>query len=90
MQNVVAISELLKPCDARLMRRYSVSSRINSVVNDDEECSAPAELAEMSPKYFCLPAHGVVLARCFKIPRVPNPVPFYLQGECNGRPECGT
>ena len=33
MQNVAAISELLKPCDARLMECYPVSSRVNSVAN---------------------------------------------------------
>jgi len=41
MTGVSAASELLKPCDARLMRCYPVSTRINHVVNDDEECSAP-------------------------------------------------
>lgn len=41
MQNVTAVSELLKPLDARLMRCYPVSTRINHVANDDEECSAP-------------------------------------------------
>jgi len=38
MQNVAAISELLKPYEARLMRCYPVSSRINHVGNDDEDC----------------------------------------------------
>ena len=41
-----SISELLKPYDARLMRSYPVSTRINHVANDDEECSRPVELAE--------------------------------------------
>jgi putative SOS response-associated peptidase YedK len=36
MTNVAAASELLKPFDARLMRCYPMSSRVNSVVNDDE------------------------------------------------------
>ena len=45
MQNVAAISELLKPHDARLMRCYPVSSRVNHVVNDDEECSRRVEIA---------------------------------------------
>jgi len=36
---VSAASELLKPYDARLMRRYPISTRINPVANDDEECS---------------------------------------------------
>lgn len=34
-----------KPYDARLRRCYSVNTRINHVTNDDEECSAPVELA---------------------------------------------
>jgi hypothetical protein len=35
MRGVAAASELLKPFDARLMRSYAVSTRINSAVNDD-------------------------------------------------------
>jgi len=46
MTNVAAVSELLKPYDARQMRCYPVSTRVNHVVNDDEECSAPVEVAE--------------------------------------------
>jgi hypothetical protein len=38
MRDVSAASELLKPYDARLMRCYPISTRINSVANDDEEC----------------------------------------------------
>jgi len=48
MQNVASISELLKPYDAGLMRSYPISSRINHVVNDDEECSRPVEIAQNS------------------------------------------
>jgi putative SOS response-associated peptidase YedK len=44
MQNLAAVSELLNPYDARLMRCYPVSTRINHVANDDEECSRPVEL----------------------------------------------
>jgi putative SOS response-associated peptidase YedK len=40
---VEAVSDLLKPCDARLMRCYPVSTRVNHVANDDEECSRPVE-----------------------------------------------
>jgi putative SOS response-associated peptidase YedK len=43
MNDVDAASELLKPLDARLMRGYPVSTRINSVANDDEECFRPVE-----------------------------------------------
>lgn len=46
MQNVAAISELLKPYDARLMRTYPVSTRINHVANDDEECSQTVEIMQ--------------------------------------------
>jgi putative SOS response-associated peptidase YedK len=38
MQNVALVSELLMPYDARQMRYYPVSSRVNHVANDDEEC----------------------------------------------------
>jgi putative SOS response-associated peptidase YedK len=52
MQNVAAISEMLKPYDARLMRCYPVSSRINHVANDDEECSRPVEIANKQNRLF--------------------------------------
>ncbi len=52
MQNVAAIFELLKPCDARLMRCYPVSTRINHVGNDDEACSKPVELAAIRDRLF--------------------------------------
>ena len=47
-----AMSELLKPFDARLMRCYAVSSRINHVANDDEECSRPTGVAEIQDRLF--------------------------------------
>jgi putative SOS response-associated peptidase YedK len=46
MKDVAAASDLLKPYDARLMRCYPVSTRINHVANDDEECSRAVELAQ--------------------------------------------
>ena len=52
MQNVAAISELLKPYDARLMRCYPVSTRINHVANDDAECSRPVEISEAQNRLF--------------------------------------
>ena len=52
MQNVAAVSELLKPLDARLMRCYPVSSHVNHVGNDDEECSRPVEFAENQSRLF--------------------------------------
>jgi putative SOS response-associated peptidase YedK len=52
MHNVAAISELLKPYDARLMRSYPSSSRINHVANDDGECSRPVEVADPQSNLF--------------------------------------
>ncbi|SPF50319.1 hypothetical protein SBA1_990022 [Candidatus Sulfotelmatobacter kueseliae] len=52
MQDVAAASELLKPYDARPMRCYPVSTRINHVANDDEECSRPVELAQIQSRLF--------------------------------------
>ena len=52
MQNVAAISELLKPFDPQLMRCYPVSSRVNHVVNDDEECSRRTEIAQTQNSLF--------------------------------------
>jgi hypothetical protein len=51
MRDVSATSELLKPYDARLMRYYPVSARINHVA-DDEACSVPVELAQIQNRLF--------------------------------------
>jgi len=47
-----AASDLLKPYNSRLMRCYPISTRINRVANDDEECSAPVELAQTQNQRF--------------------------------------
>jgi putative SOS response-associated peptidase YedK len=52
MQNVAAVSELLKPFDPRLMRCYPVSTRINHVANDDEECSHPVAITQAQNRLF--------------------------------------
>jgi putative SOS response-associated peptidase YedK len=52
MQNVGSVSELLRSHDARLMRCYPVSTRLNRVANDDESCSAPVELAQIQARLF--------------------------------------
>jgi putative SOS response-associated peptidase YedK len=52
MQNVAAISELLKPYDASRMQLYPVSSRVNHVTNDDEECSRRVEITEAQNRLF--------------------------------------
>ncbi len=49
MKNADALSEMLKPFDARMMRCYPVSSRVNHVENDDAECAKSVEL-EASPQ----------------------------------------
>jgi putative SOS response-associated peptidase YedK len=51
MKDAGAVSEVLKPCDS-LMRCYPVSARINHVTNDDEECCAPVELAQLQASLF--------------------------------------
>ena len=40
MKNVAQVSELLKPFDARQMRCYPVSNRVNHVANDGTMLSA--------------------------------------------------
>jgi len=52
MRDVTTASELLKPYDAQFMRSYPISTRINHVGNDDEECSAPVELAQIRNSLF--------------------------------------
>jgi hypothetical protein len=43
---------MLKPYDARLMRFYPVSTRINRVANDDEGCSLPMALTDIQTGLF--------------------------------------
>jgi putative SOS response-associated peptidase YedK len=50
MKKVEGLSEMLKPYDARTMRSYPVSNRVNHVANDDAECSTRVE--------FAAPIHG--------------------------------
>jgi hypothetical protein len=63
--DVSAVSELLKPYDARLMRCYPVSTRINSVVNDDEECSAPVEHPEIQDGLFQSQGEPAKVLKCY-------------------------
>jgi hypothetical protein len=46
------VSDLLKPYDDRLMHCYPVSTRLNHVANDDEECSRRIELADSQNRLF--------------------------------------
>ena len=52
MQDVTAISQLLKPYDACPMRCYPVSTRVNNVVNDDAECSQRVEFSQTQDRLF--------------------------------------
>ena len=54
MHDMRVVSDMLKPYDARQMRCYPISTRINHVANDDEECSAPVELAQIQDRLFTL------------------------------------
>jgi putative SOS response-associated peptidase YedK len=50
--DVTGASDLLKPYDAKMMRCYPVSTRINHAANDDAECSAPVELLQNQARLF--------------------------------------
>jgi putative SOS response-associated peptidase YedK len=52
MRDVNAESDLLKPYDARQMRCYPASTRINHVANDDPECSRPVEVVHSQNRLF--------------------------------------
>jgi len=52
MRNLHAVCDLLMPYDSSQMRSYPVSSRINHVAHDDEECSRPLELAAQQAPLF--------------------------------------
>jgi putative SOS response-associated peptidase YedK len=52
MNESAAVTDLLKPFDARLMRVYPVSSRINDANNDDEESAGAIENAEEQAPLF--------------------------------------
>jgi len=47
--DVASVSEMLRPYDARVMRCYPVSTRINQATNDDAECAEPVEI-EVHPQ----------------------------------------
>jgi putative SOS response-associated peptidase YedK len=52
MKKIEAVSEMLKPFDARKMRSYPVSTRVNHAANDDEACSAPVEPGALQNQLF--------------------------------------
>ena len=52
MTNAAAAVDLLKPYDAALMKGFPVSTRVNSVTNDDAECSLPVSVLSPAPSLF--------------------------------------
>jgi putative SOS response-associated peptidase YedK len=50
--DVSGVCDVLKPYDARQMRSYPVSARVNHVANDDAECCSPVEPAESQALLF--------------------------------------
>jgi putative SOS response-associated peptidase YedK len=52
MKDTRAVTDMLRPYDARQMRCYPVSTRINHAINDDEECSVRVELADSQRPLF--------------------------------------
>src|ERR1700688_1386802 len=52
MRNADAVSNLLKPFDPRMMQCYPVSTRVNHVANDDEQCSRPVQLDQIQTRLF--------------------------------------
>jgi putative SOS response-associated peptidase YedK len=52
INDVHVVSEMLKPYDAKSMRCYPVSSRVNHVDNDDEDCSRPVAIADTQNRLF--------------------------------------
>jgi len=52
MTKVNAVTEVLKPFDARLMRSFPVSTRVNHAANDDAECSTPIKIAQSQQLLF--------------------------------------
>ena len=73
MGDAGAACELLKPWDARLMRCYPVSARINRVANGDVGCSAPVELAQIQNRNLAQLKILVCRKRCGICGQSPNP-----------------
>ncbi len=47
-RNTKALAEMLRPFDATLMKRYPVSTRVNTVSNDDAECATSVNSPQIS------------------------------------------
>ena len=49
-RNLVELSPMPRPFNPGVMKRYSVSMRINTPTNDDPECAAEVEVAREGPE----------------------------------------
>ena len=52
MTNVAFVADCLQPFDARLMKKYPVSTRVNRAENDDQECAQQVPIASTAPTLF--------------------------------------
>jgi putative SOS response-associated peptidase YedK len=52
IKNSETVLDCLKPFDARLMRKYPVSPRVNRPENDDEECAREVPVIESALTLF--------------------------------------
>jgi putative SOS response-associated peptidase YedK len=50
--NAALVADCLKPFEARLMKKYPVSSRVNHSANDDEECARKIPIAQAPQTLF--------------------------------------
>ena len=51
-QNVAGAVTMLQPFDAKSMRHYAVSTRVNNAAHGDEECSRPVQIPEGQTRLF--------------------------------------
>jgi hypothetical protein len=52
MTEAARVADCLKPFDARLMKKYPVSTRVNRAENDDQECAREIQIVSNAPTLF--------------------------------------
>ena len=50
--NVTLVADCLQPFDARLMKKYPVSTRVNRAENDDQDCAREVPITGPAPTLF--------------------------------------
>jgi len=50
--DAMLIADCLKPFDAKLMKKYPVSTRVNRAENDDQECAREVPMASATQTLF--------------------------------------